>query len=106
MAQFDREDRYVVGPQIKGAAAFEIEPGVVPMTGQDAVLDAASLERKTHVRATIVEGEDTPAVVDNKDRTMAAVQNEPALCLQFLQATREHEFLARHVHQFTSSGRT
>ena len=71
--QFDWEDRYVVRPQIKGAAAFKIEPGVVPMTGQDAVLDAAPLERETHVRATIIEGEDTPAVVDDKDRTMAAV---------------------------------
>ena len=58
IAQFDREDRYVVRPKIKGAAAFEIEAGVVPMTGQDAVLDAAALEREAHVRATIVEGED------------------------------------------------
>jgi hypothetical protein len=76
------------------------------MTGQDAVLDAAPLKRETHVRATIVKGEDTPAVVDNKDRTMAAMQNEPALRLQFLKAAGEHEFPARHVHQFTSSGRT
>jgi hypothetical protein len=103
IAQFDRKDRYVVRPQIKGAAAFEIEPGVVPMTGQDTVLDAASLERETHVRATIVKREDTPAVINNKDRTMAAVQNEPALRPQFLKAACEHEFPARHVHQLTSS---
>ena len=82
VAQFDRKDRYVVRPQIKGAAAFEIEPGVVPMTGQDAVLDAAPLKRETHVRATIVKREDTPTVVNNKDRAMAAAQNKPALRLQ------------------------
>ena len=81
IAQFDREDRYVVRPKIKGAAAFEIEAGVVPMTGQDAILDAAALKREAHVRATIVEGEDAPAVVDDKDRTMTTVQNEPALRL-------------------------
>ena len=103
IAQFDREDRYVVRPKIKGAAAFEIEAGVVPMTGQDAVLDAAPLKRETHVRATIVEGADAPAVVDNKDRTMAAVQNKPALSLQVLKAARKH-FPARHVHRFTSRG--
>jgi hypothetical protein len=51
------------------------------MTGQDAVLDAASLEREAHVGATIVEGEDAPAIVDDKDRAMTAVQNEPALRL-------------------------
>ena len=103
IAQFDREDRYVVRPQINGAAAIKIEPGVVPMTGQNAVLDAAPLKRETHVRATIVEGADVPAVVDNKDRTMAAVQNKPALSLQVLKAAREH-FPARHVHRFTSRG--
>src|SRR5262249_8427640 len=56
IAHLDRADRYVVRPQIEGTAAFEIEAGVVPMTGQDAVLETAALERKTHVRATIVEG--------------------------------------------------
>src|SRR5262249_56848536 len=60
IAHLDRTDRYVVRPQIEGTAAFEIEAGVVPMTGQDAVLDTAALERKTHVRTTIVEGEDAP----------------------------------------------
>src|SRR6478752_1848997 len=88
----DRADRYVVRPQVEGAAAFEIEAGVVPMTGQDAVLDAAALERKTHVRATIVEGEDAPAVVDDEDRPMATVHNEPPLRLQLFKASREREF--------------
>jgi hypothetical protein len=81
IAQFDWENRYVVRPQIKGAPAFEIEAGVVPMTGQDAVLDAAALEWEAHVRATIVEGEDAAAVVDDKDWTMAAVHNKPPLGL-------------------------
>jgi hypothetical protein len=73
------------------------------MTGQDAVLDAAPLKRETHVRTTIVKREDTPAVVNNKDRAMAAVQNKPALRLQLFKAACEHEFSARHVHQLTSA---
>jgi hypothetical protein len=72
------------------------------MTGQDAVLDAAALERKTHVRATIVEGEDAPAVVDDEDRPMATVHNEPALRFEFLKASRERELLVRRVHEHTS----
>jgi hypothetical protein len=91
VAQFDREDRYIVRPKIKGAAAFEIKASVVPMTGQDAVLNATALEREAHVWATIVEGEDAPAVVDDKDRTMIAVQNEASFGLQLLKATRKHE---------------
>src|SRR5262249_13478323 len=102
IAHLDRADRYVVRPQIEGTAAFEIEAGVVPMTGQDAVLETAALERKTHVRATIVEGEDTPAVVDDEDRPMATVHNEPALCLQLLKTPRERELFVRRVHEQTS----
>jgi hypothetical protein len=81
ISQFDREGWYVVRPQIKGAAAFQIEASVVPMTGQDAILDTAPLEREAHVRAAIVEGEDAAAVVDDQDRTMTAVHDEPALRL-------------------------
>ena len=72
------------------------------MTGQDAVFDAAALERGAQVRAPIVEGKDAPAVVDDEDRTMATVHNEPPLDLQLLKAARQHKFLAGRVHEHTS----
>jgi hypothetical protein len=62
IAHLDRAARYIVRPEVEGAAALVIEAGVVPMTGQDAVLDSASLEREAHVGATIVEDEDAPAL--------------------------------------------
>src|SRR5262245_20109811 len=102
VAHLDRADRYVVRPQIECAAAFEIEAGVVPMTGQDSVLEAAALEREAHVRAAIVESKDAPAVVHDKDGTMATVHNEPPLRLQLLKAPRECEFLVRRVHDYRS----
>jgi hypothetical protein len=73
IAQFNREGRYVVCPKIKGTATFQIEAGVVPVTGQDAVLDTTALKRKSHVRAPIVEGKRAPIVVDHKDWTVGAV---------------------------------
>src|SRR5262249_32633499 len=99
IAHFDGADRYVVRPQIESAAAFEIEASVVPVTGQDPVLDAAALEREAHVRAAIIEREHAPAVVDDEDRAMATVHNEPALRLQLFKASREREFLVRRVHE-------
>src|SRR5262249_48049335 len=48
IAHLDRADRHVVRPQVERTAAFEIEAGMVPMAGQDAVIDAAALERKAH----------------------------------------------------------
>ena len=74
VAQLDRAGRRVVRPQIECAAAVEIEAGVVPMAGQDAVLDAAAVEREAHVRASVVEREDAAAVIDDEDRPMGAVQ--------------------------------
>ena len=59
---------HVVGPQIEGRAAAQIEPGVMPMTGEDAVLDAAAMERKAHVRAAVVEGDDVLAVGHDQHR--------------------------------------
>src|SRR5262249_15753360 len=102
IAHLDRADRHVVRPQIEGAAAFEIEAGMVPMTGQNAVLDPAGLQRKAHMGATIVEGEDAATVVDDEDRPMATVHNEPALRFQLLKASRECELLVGRVHEHTS----
>jgi hypothetical protein len=53
-----RTGRDIVGPEIEGAAARQIEARVMPMTREDAVLDAAAIERKAHVRAAVVERED------------------------------------------------
>jgi hypothetical protein len=43
IAHLDGADRYVVRPQVKGAAAFEIEAGMMSMTGQDAVVERCRL---------------------------------------------------------------
>jgi len=71
------------------------------VAGQNAVFDATALERKAHVRAAIVEREDTSAVVYDEDGTVAAMHNEPALRLQLVKAAGEREFLVRRVHGYT-----
>ena len=73
--------RHVVCPQIEGTATREIEAGVVPVAGQGAVLDAAAIQGKAHVRAAIVEREDSIFVVDNEYRSMRPVHDQPPLRL-------------------------
>jgi hypothetical protein len=75
---------------------------MVPMTGQDAILDSASLKREAHVWATIVEGENAPMFVDDEDWTMATLHNEPPLRPQLFKASHEHESVIRCVHAHTS----
>jgi hypothetical protein len=91
--------RYVVCPQIEGTATREIEAGVVPVAGQGAVLDTAAIQGKAHMRAAIVEREDTTFVVDDKYRTVRPVHHQPPLFLQLLEAARAHEIRGRYVHQ-------
>ena len=99
VTHLDRTSRNVIGPQIERAAAREIEAGVMPVTGQNAVLDAAAIEREAHMRAAIVEREDAFPMVDHQDRGMAAVHHEPSLSLQFGEAARAHKVRCRHIHR-------
>ena len=64
---------------------------MMPMTGQDAVRDAAPVEREAHMRAAIVEREHASAVVDHQDRRMPAMHHEPPLGLQLGEAARMHK---------------
>ena len=98
VAHFDGTSRHVVGPQIKGAAACQIEASVVPVAGQDAILDAAAVERKPHVWTAIVECEDALTVVNHEDRTMRPAHDEPPLGLQLLEAARADEVRDRNIH--------
>ena len=99
VTHLDRTGRDVIGPEIEGAAARQIEARVMPMTGQDAVLDAAAIERKAHVRAAVVEREDASPVIDHQDRGMATMHHEPTLGLQLGEAARAHEVRGRHIHR-------
>src|SRR5262245_61612697 len=99
VTDFGGAGRHVVCPQIEGTATREIEAGVVPVTGEGAVLDATAIERKAHVRAAIVEREDTTFVVDNEYGTVWPVHDQPPLRLQLLEAARAHEIRGQYVHQ-------
>src|ERR1700736_4573524 len=80
----DRPSRHVICPQIKCTAACQFEAGMVPVAGQDAVLNAAAIERETHVGAAIVKREDVPTLMHEQHRAVAAVHNKPAFGFQLL----------------------
>jgi hypothetical protein len=64
---------------------------MVPVAGQDAVLNAAANERETHVGAAIVEREDVPAFMHEQHRAVAAVHNKPALGFYLFEGARAYE---------------
>ena len=49
---------------------------MMPMAGQNAVLDTAAIEGKPHMRAAIVEGEYTPTFKDEEDWPVATAHQK------------------------------
>ena len=96
-AQFDCAGRYVIRPEIKGAAARKIEASVVPVAGQNAVLDASAVERKTHVRTAVIQGIDPILIFDDENGAMRSADDEPPLALELLDRAYAYEFGA-HGH--------
>jgi hypothetical protein len=72
---------------------------MVLVAGQNAVLDAATIEWEAHMRAAIVEREHVPALVHEENRAMSAVHNKPPLSFQLLKAARAHEIQGRVIHR-------
>ncbi len=68
-----RKRAHVVGPLIEGTPGREVEARVMPVAGQDAILDAPAIERDAHVRASIVHREDSPARVEQRDHVAIEV---------------------------------
>jgi hypothetical protein len=64
---------------------------MMPMAGQDAVVDAASVQWETHVRTPIVEREDLSTLVYEQDGAVAAVHNKPTLEPQLFKSSGAHE---------------
>jgi hypothetical protein len=54
------------------------------------------------MRTPIVEGKDATPVVDDQNRTVATMDNEPSLRLEFVKAPCEREFRRRLVDDDTS----
>jgi hypothetical protein len=78
LAAFDpsRERANVVGPLVESAAGVQIEARMMPVTSENAVLDAAATERKAHVRASIVDVENLSSCVKHHNEVLADVRGE------------------------------
>jgi hypothetical protein len=50
----DGEGPDIIGPGVEGTATRKIKASVVPVTGQDPVVERAAVQGKPHVRASIV----------------------------------------------------
>ncbi len=74
--ELDREPPQLVGPLVERATRAEIEARVMPVAGEDPVADGAAVERKAHVRATVVDRVHRVALTEQADRLPVEVDDE------------------------------
>ena len=99
-AHFDWAGRHVIRPEIERAATRKIEPGMVPVAGQNAVLHASAIEGETHMRASVVKGVHATLVTDDQDGSMRSPYYEPPFGIELRKRACTHEF---GVHDHASS---
>ena len=75
VTHLDRGGRQVVRPQVEAASARDIEARMMPMTGEDAVFERPTLERKAQMRAAVVHGVAPRTVRDHEERRMSAAHD-------------------------------
>jgi hypothetical protein len=96
VTDFDRRGRHVVGPWIERAAGSEIEARMVPMAGEDSVLDRAAMQRKAQVRATVIQREHAALVVHDDEWPVRPCCDGHLLSAQFFERTNADEFTVGH----------
>jgi hypothetical protein len=67
ITHLDGKGAHIVGELVKGAAAFQIEAGVMPVAGEDTILHRASVQGETHMRTAIVNGIDLALMGEEGD---------------------------------------
>jgi len=77
---FDRVPGNIVCPEIEGAARVEVEAGLMPVTGENAVPHGAPVQRKTHVWTVVLDRVNILAVGKYRDTSECArYDDDPAL---------------------------
>ena len=65
---------------------------MVPVAGQNAVLDAPAVEWKAHMRTAVVEGKELTLVFNDQNGAMRAADDEPSFGPEFLDRPCALEF--------------
>jgi hypothetical protein len=95
--------RHVVRPQVEGRPAAQVETGMVPVAGENAILDAAAVERKSHVRAAVVERDHVLAIGHDKHSATGSTDHHAASVANFAEPAHPNEASVRTRHAIAHS---
>src|SRR5439155_10015152 len=78
-------------PLVERPSRGEVEAGVVPVAGENPVLERPAVERKAHVRAAVVDGEDGAVVGEQGKCAAVDVGDEAAETRDVVERGRANE---------------
>ncbi len=90
IADLHREDGHVVGPLVERSATGQVETGMVPMAGQNALFDGSTVQREAHVWAPVVHGIDMFATGKQRQRVFFDMDNYTLSALQVSELAHAH----------------
>jgi len=67
---------------VEGATAVQIEARMMPVAGENAVLDGAAIEWEAHMGASIVDCENFTGAVENRDDVITEDYGEVSFAFQ------------------------
>ena len=85
IAYFHRESADIIGKLVECATTGEVEAGVMPVTGEDAVADRAAIQWEAHVGAAIVHRVDAIPVGEQHESIALNVGGEGGFLPYFVQ---------------------
>jgi hypothetical protein len=98
----------VSGKLVKTPATCEVEAGMMPMAGENSVLDRAPLERKAHVGTPAIRRVDLSILSDHHDGVPSDMHNLAAVDIHLRYRCHAHELIVwlcfvSFIHQGDSS---
>ena len=87
----------VVGPRVEGAAAGQIEAGVMPVTGDEPGLDRALAEGEAEVGAAVLDGVRHAVVQDDEDGERPDLRDEATVALEIVERAGPDRIVSSHV---------
>ena len=96
----DGEGAHIIGKLVKGAAGGKIKARIVPVTGEDAILHRAFVEREAHVRTAVVHAVDFVRMFKERNRVAVNLNGEQASLAQLGQAGGAHKVRCGGIHRF------
>jgi hypothetical protein len=93
LSNLDREYACLVSKLVEGSAALEVETGMMPVAGEDAVLEGAPVQGESHVGTAIVQSVHPTVMEEERQRVAGDTDRDATGTTHIVQAGGPHEVI-------------